>query len=111
MVKVILSSFPCNLPVVDGMDRTVMIATETTGATAVMLPLRYFLEHDITDRTLLGATSTVDADVTIDGKLLVRNHETVEVGTDDVTERPGSQAQCQLTKARLPTDNNLYKSI
>ena len=92
MAEIVLAALTGYPSVVDSVDRTMMIATETTGATAVMLPLRYFLEHDITDRTLLGATSTVDADVTIDGELLIRNHEAVEIGTDDVTECPRSQA-------------------
>ena len=91
MTEIVLAALTGYPSVVDSVDRTMMIAAETTGATAVMLPLRYFLEHDITDRTLLGATSTVDADIAIDGELLVRNHKAVKVGTDDVTECPRSQ--------------------
>lgn len=53
----------------------------------------------------------MDTDIGIDGELLVRNHEAVEVGTDDVAERPRRKTQRQLTVTTLTADNDLNKIL
>ena len=88
MPKIILSAPTCDFPIVDGMDRTVMITAETACATAFMLPVRNILILDVAYRALLGATTTVNTYVAVNGELLVTNHETVKVGTDDMAEYP-----------------------
>ena len=78
-----------NTPIVDGVDRTMMIAAETTRTAAIIFPYRCVVEGDVADWAHLGTLAAVDADVGIDGELPVSNHEAVEVGADDVGERPG----------------------
>ena len=111
MSEIILSALACNLPVIDGMNWTMVVAAQTACATAVMLPKWNVFKLDVAYRALLGAAATVDTYITIDGELLVRNHKTVEVGTDDMTESPGCQSQLQLAVVFLPVDNYLDKSI
>lgn len=38
MAEIVLSALPGNLPVVDGVDGTMMIAAETTGTAAIIFP-------------------------------------------------------------------------
>ena len=60
MSEVILSALASDISVIDGMDRTMMVATEAACATAVMLPVWNVFKPDVTYRTLLGATSIDD---------------------------------------------------
>ena len=89
MPEIVLSTLACNTSIIDGMDRTVVIAAETTGAVTATLPEGNVGKHDIAYRTFLGATPTMDACIHIDGELPVRNHEAVEVGANDMAESPG----------------------
>ena len=69
--------------VVDGVDRTVMVAGQTTGTLAVMEPLgRGTL--DVVYRTDFCALATMDTDIRIDHKLLVGNHPLVEITANDI---------------------------
>ena len=96
MTEVILSAAAGNLAVVDGMDRTVMIAAETTGTAAVVFPCRLAVFHDdVADGTSFFAAPAVGAGVGIDRELPVGNHVAVEVGTDDVAEGPRGEAELQ----------------
>lgn len=82
MTEVILSALASDLSVIDGMDRTMMVAAEATCATAVMPPLWNVFKPDVNYRTLLGATATVNTHIAVNGELLVSYHKTVEIGTD-----------------------------
>ena len=90
--EVILSALAGDWSVVDGMDWTMMIAAETTCAAAIIFPFGRFAKYDVTDRAYLRTFAAMGADVGIDGEFLVGYHEAVEVGPDDVTERPRRQA-------------------
>ena len=92
MVKIILSAPTRYAAIVDGMDGTMMIAAETTRTAAIIFPCRYTVKDNIAHRTFFGATSTMNTHVAVDGKLLVADHETVEVGTYDVAHGPGCNA-------------------
>ena len=92
MSEIVLPAFARNLSVIDGVNGAVMIAAETTGTASVMFPLGKAVKRDIADRTILGTTSTVDANIAVHSKFLVRYHKAVEVSTNDVAESPGRQA-------------------
>lgn len=92
MPEVVLSALARNLSVVDGMYGAVVITAEATGAVPVMPPVGNGVKLDVAHGALLGATAAVDADIAIDSELLVCYHETVEISTDDMAERPGRQA-------------------
>ena len=79
-----------------------MIAAETTRTAAIIFPYRCVVKCNVADGAHLSTLAAVDADVGIDGELLVGYHKAVEVGTDDVAERPGRQSERQLRVARLP---------
>ena len=68
-----------------------MIAAETTRTAAIIFPYRCVVKRDVAHGTHLSTLAAVDADVGIDGELLVGYHKAVEVGADDVAERPGGQ--------------------
>ena len=91
MPEIVLSAFARNAFIIDGMDGTVVIAPETTGAVTAVLPEGNVGKHNIAYRTFLGATPTVNTCIHIDGELPVRNHEAVEVGANDMAECPGCQ--------------------
>ena len=111
MSEVILSTLSGDTSVVDGVNRTMMIAAETTCAAAIMFPFRNTVKDNVIDRALFGTTATMCADVAVDGELLVAYHEAVEVGPDDVTECPRCQPQRQLTVVRLALIDHFYKSV
>ena len=111
MSKVILPTLTGYASVVDCVDGTVMIAAETTSTAAIIFPFWYFVEDNVIYRTLFGTATTVYADITIYSEFLVSNHEAVEVGSYDMTERPGCQAQRQLTVAHLPLCDHLDESV
>ena len=68
-----------------------MIAAETTRTAAIIFPYRCVVKCNVADGAHLGAASAMDADVGIDRELAVGDHKAVEVGADDVAERPGGQ--------------------
>ena len=84
-----------------------MIAAETTRTAAIIFPCRHLVEHDVSRGTHLGAAAAVGADVVVDSEFLVANHETVEVGSDDVAHGPGRQPQRKLTVAHLPLPDDV----
>ena len=69
----VLSTATGDVAVVDGVDGTVVVTGEATGALAVMEPLGWGAS-DIVDRTDLRTFATLDADISIDHELLVRYH-------------------------------------
>ena len=88
-----------------------MVASETTCTTAVMFPLRELVEHDVANRAFCRTTPTVDTHIGVNGELLVSNHETVEVSTDNMAEHPRHRPQRQLTVTRLFVNDHLDESI
>ena len=90
--EVILSTFAGDLAVVDGVDGTMVIAAETTCAAVIIFPFGCFVKLYVADGTHLRTFATVDADVGIDGKFLVGDHEAVEICSDDVAEGPWSES-------------------
>ena len=92
MSEIVLSTLARNLSVIDGVNGTMMIAAETTGATTIVFPMGKAVEGNIADRAFLGTTSTMDAHIAVHSKLPVRNHKAVEVSTNDMAEGPGRQA-------------------
>ena len=90
--EVILSAFAGDLAVVDGVDGTMVIAAETTCAAVIIFPFGRFAKYDVTDRAYLRTFATVDADVGIDGKFLVGDHEAVEICSDDVAKGPWGES-------------------
>ena len=111
MSKEILSTLACDTSVIDGMNGTMMVAAETACAAAVMLPLRSLIENDVAYWAFFRTTPAVDTYIAVNGELLVRDHKTVEVGADDMAERPGCQSQLQLAVVSLLVDDYLDKSI
>ena len=111
MSEEILSALACDLSIIDGMNRTVMVAAETACATAVVFPVWNVFKPDVAYRTLFGATTAVNTDIAVNGELLVSNHKTVEVSTDDMAECPGRQSQFQLAVGSLSVDDYLDKSV
>ena len=111
MIVIILSPLSGDATVVDGVDRTMMIAAETTRTAAIIFPSGGAVEHDVADGTHLGTQSAVQAHVGVDGELLVGNHVAVEVSPNDVTERPRRQSQGQTAVACLPFLDHLNKYI
>jgi hypothetical protein len=93
--KVILSSGTGDFTIVDGVDGTMVIAGQTTGAAALMEPGRR-RACDIVHRTDLGALSTTDAHIIIHHELAVCNHVFVEIATNDIRVESGSGAFLQL---------------
>ena len=89
--EVILSAFAGDLAVVDGVDGTMVIAAETTCAAVIIFPFGCFVKLYVADGTHLQTFATVDADVGIDGKFLVGDHEAVEICSDDVAKGPWSE--------------------
>ena len=90
--EVILSAFAGDLAVVDGVDGTMVIAAETTCAAVIIFPFGCFVKLYVADRAYLRTFATVDADIGIDGKFLVGDHEAVEICSDDVAEGPWSES-------------------
>ena len=90
-----------DVPVIDGVDRTVMIAAETTCAAAIIFPLWHIGKLNVADRAFLRTATAVDTHVGIDGELPVGYHVAVEVGAYDVAERPRRQTEGQLSVANL----------
>lgn len=78
-----------------------MIAAETTRAAAIIFPFRRVVEDDVTHRAHLRAQAAMQAHVGIDREFPVGYHVAVEVGTDDVAERPRRQSQRQSAVPRL----------
>ena len=112
MTEIVLSATAGDLAVVDGVDRTMMIAAETTGTAAIIFPCgQSLLQNDVADGTCFLATPAVGADIGIEHEFPVGNHEAVEVGTDDVTEGPRGESELQLTIARLPLFNDCQKEV
>ena len=73
-----------------------MIAAETTRTAAIIFPCRNLVEYNVAHGTHLSTLAAMQADIGIDGELPVGNHKAIEIGTDDVTERPRRQAKFQL---------------
>ena len=111
MSEIVLSALTGDASVVNGVDGTVVVAAETAGAATVALPFRGAVVDDVANGAVLGTTAAVDADIVVDGKLLISNHESVEISTYDVAERPGRQAQCQLAVARLSVNYYLDEGV
>ena len=111
MSKVVLSAATGDLSVVDGVNGTVVVAAETAGTAAVVLPGGCTVERDVAHGTFFGASSAVGANVAVDSKLPVGYHETVEVGADHVGECPGHQSQLELTVASLPSFHHFHKPL
>ena len=112
----VLPAFAGDAAVVDGVDGTVVVTGETTGALAVMEPLgRGAL--DIVDRADLRTLATLDADIGIDHEFLVRNHLFVEVTAYDIGIKPGGgtlfQRHNTLPASTLQTESSrfLMKSL
>ena len=80
---------PRDLAIVDGMNGTVVITGQTTGAFAVMEPYGR-CTFDIIHRTNLRTLAALDADFRIHRELLVCDHPLVEVAPDHVGIEAGS---------------------
>ena len=79
----VLQSTTGDPAVVDGVDRTMVITGQTTGAAPVVQPLGWRAD-DVVDRTYRHAFAATDTDVRIDCKLTVCDHPLVEIAADDV---------------------------
>ena len=90
--EVILSALASDLAVVDGVDGTMVITAETTCAAVIIFPFGCFVKLYVADRAYLRTFATVDADIGIDGKFLVGDHEAVEICSDDVAEGPWGES-------------------
>jgi hypothetical protein len=86
--EVILVAFPGDAAIVDGMLRTIMIASKTAGAPSVVKPLGRCTCY-IVDRAYPLAFATMRTTVCIDGELLVGNHVFVKILADDIGEEAG----------------------
>ena len=118
MSEIVLSAAAGNTPEIDGMLRTVMIASQTISATAVVLPARQFvIEDHVARRTHFLAFAAVDAKVAVNGELLVGNHLRVEVGAYHMTQRPGhgptggEQLSCQPLHDDLRIQPKLLRGL
>lgn len=100
MLEKILAPTACNVAIIDGMNRAVMIARQAHRTLVVVLPDGR-CSVDIFDRTYCRATATASADVRVDSKLLVSNHLAIEVAADDVGIESGSGAALQFYDAAL----------
>ena len=90
MTEIILSAAAGNLSIVDGMPGAVVVAGETAGTAAVMVPDGEAVsKRDVTGRTGLSAFTTMDAELHINVKLLVSHHLTIEIATDNIAHYPG----------------------
>jgi len=103
VAEVVLATFAGNLAVVDGMLRTMVVASQTVGTGSVVVPGGELLaagflgfQRDIARRTRLYTLPAMDAGTGVHGELLVRYHLAVEVRTDDMGEGPGKQAATNL---------------
>ena len=90
--EIILSALTGNPSVVDGVDGTMVITAETTCAAVIIFPFGCFVKLYVADRAYLRTFATVDADIGIDGKFLVGDHEAVEICSDDVAEGPWGES-------------------
>ena len=103
---VILSAFAGDTAIVDSVDGTVVIASQTAGAPPVVKPLRRSA-FDIVDRTDLGTPSAPGTYVLVDRELAVGNHPFVEITADDVRIEAGSGSPFQFNGASLAVPHNL----
>ena len=90
--EVILSALASDWAVVDGVDGAMMIAAETTCATAIVFPFRRFAKLYVADGTHLCTFAAMDADIGIDGEFPVGNHEAVKISSYDVAEGPRGES-------------------
>ena len=91
----ILPSVSRDLTIVDGVDRTVMIACQTTGTPSVVNPHRGH-SFDVIHRADLGALATADAYILIHHKLTVSDHVFVEIAANHVGVESGSGTLLQF---------------
>jgi len=130
--EIILSALAGDAAIIDGVDGAMVVATEAAGAAVVVKPIGdgtgriggfgrtggigktrtagaalLCTELDVADGTDLGALATMQAAVGVDGELAVGNHEAVEVGADDVAERPGRQSEGELAVTATAIDDDL----
>lgn len=93
LFEVILSTLTSDVPVVDGMDRTMMITGQTGHACAVVLPYRNPIRipgshADVTDRTAFCAQSAMDALSGFNCEFLVIDQKSLEKSSDDMGKDP-----------------------
>ena len=79
----VLSTAAGDGTVVDGVDGTVVVTGEATGALAVVEPF-WRGASNIVDRTDLRTLATLDADISIDHELPVCYHPLVEIAAYDI---------------------------
>ena len=71
------------------MFRTVMVAGQTAGAAAVVVPDGEAVgQRDVTCGTDSHTFATMDAGLAVDGELLVGDHLTVEIAADNMAHHP-----------------------
>ena len=100
MIIVILPSGTGDLTVVDGVDRTVMIAGQTTGTPSVVNPHGGH-SFDVIHRADLGAFATTDTYVLIHRELTVSDHVFVEIAANHIRVESGSGTLFQFLDTTL----------
>lgn len=112
---VILATLTSDVSVVDGMDGTMMITGQTGHACTFVLPYRNLMRigshADVSDRTLIGTPSAMDALPVIYHELSVADQMSLEKGSDDMGKDPWHMPLDDSAEARLavlyPLSENL----
>ena len=86
-----------------------MIAAETTRTAAIIFPYRCVVKCNVADGAHLSTLAAVDADVGIDGELLVGDHPAIEVVAHDVAHSPRRNALNGMCLTCLSLYDNLLK--
>ena len=109
-LEIILATLPRNAAVIDGMRGTMVVTRQTTGALSVVQPhgrCTFYISH----RTYTGTQTTLDAGLTIDGKLAVGYHPTVEKRTNHIGIEAGSGTTLQFDNSGLATLDGLGNTL
>ena len=98
MAEVVLPAASGDLPEVDGVDGTIMVAGQAGGTPSAVQPCRRCSLYVI-HGAYLHAFAAPDAGIAVYGELLVGNHLLVEVVADDVRIESGSGSFLQFLDA------------
>ena len=108
MSEVILSAAAGNLAEVNGVLRTVVVASQTAGAAAVVMPNGEAIgQRDVARGTHLLALPAMDTDLAVDGELLVRHHLTIEIAAHHMAHHPRGGSFPDMRFSCFSIDNQL----
>jgi len=106
--EIILSATAGNVSVVDGMLRTVMVASQTASTIAVMVPDGEAIgQRNVARGAHLLALPTMDAGRSVDDELLVGDHAAVEIAAHYMAHHPRRGTFPDVRLPHFPVDNQL----